>query len=63
MKAGNELHITEDGGFVRNRKSGKTVRLVERCGVYFFKLSLLPPDQQKQSDPDNKPTSGFGRPA
>ena len=63
VKAGNELHITEEGGYIKNRRSGKTVQLVERCGVYFFKLCLLPPDQLTQSDPANKPISGFGRQA
>ena len=62
IKAGNDLFITEDGGTIKNRKTGRVIKLHERCGVYFFKMSLLPPDQQKQNDEPPK-TKGFGRQA
>ena len=45
---GNELRIKKGGGTVTNMKSGKVVILHEREGVYFFKMSLLPPQLQQR---------------
>ena len=45
---GNELRIKEGGGTVENMKSGKVVILQEREGVYFLKMSLLPPQLQQR---------------
>ena len=58
VKAGNDLCIQPEGGWIKNRKTGKVIKLIERHGVYFFKLQLLPPSQQKQQT-----DQGFGRPA
>ena len=59
IKAGNSLFITDGGGYIKNKATGKKIILHERCGVYFFKLRLLPPAQQQQSDR----ASGFTRQA
>ena len=59
IKAGNDLHITLEGGYIENRQSGRRILLHERCGVYFFKLQLLPPHLQEQ---ENR-KSGFARQA
>ena len=68
IKKGNDLSITPDGGTIRNRKTGKTIKLHERGGVYFFKMSFLPPHLQKQPDSGTKKIAeskavGFARPA
>ena len=62
VKAGNDLLITEEGGCITNRQTKQKILLHERCGVYFFKMKLLPPDQQPQKG-DKLATSGFGRQA
>ena len=66
IKRGNDLHITPHGGVIRNRVSGKTIKLHERGGVYFFKMKLLPPhlqvDTGNAAPPKNRST-GFARPA
>ena len=46
---GNDLMITPDGAKIRCRKTGHEIKLHERKGVYFFKMSLLPPDQQPKN--------------
>lgn len=43
---GNDLLISIDGASITNRETGRKVKLHERQGVYFFKMSLLPPSQQ-----------------
>ena len=68
---GNELRIKKGGGTVTNMKSGKVVILHEREGVYFFKMSLLPPQlQQRYAQLGRKPNGTvkskkmvFSRPA
>ena len=68
---GNELHIKKGGGTITNVKSGKVVNLHEREGVYFFKMSLLPPQvQERYAQLSRKPKhtaknkqSVFSRPA
>ena len=67
IKKGNDLYITPEGGTIRNRRTGKTIHLHERGGVYFFKMCFLPPHQQPQPDSakngrKNK-ALGFARPA
>ena len=61
VKSGNELVINEEGGAITNKNTGKIVRLVERQGVYFFRISLKPPHEQVQDDRSRTP--GFARPA
>ena len=65
VKKGNDLHITAEGGVIRNRRTGKTIQLHERGGVYFFKMAFLPLKDQpcpKRSAPKPR-ASGFARPA
>jgi hypothetical protein len=57
IKAGNDLHITDGGGYIENKTNGRRIELKERCGVYFFKVQLLPPDLQEQGSH----RSGFTR--
>ena len=57
VKCGNDLMITDYGGIIRNRRTKKIIRLHERQGLYFFKMKLLPPNEQIQ-----KPNNGNGRP-
>ena len=61
VKKGNTLTISEDGGTITNRATGKVVRLHERQGVYFFKMKLLPTQSQSRYTHPSK--SGFIRPA
>ena len=61
VKKGNTLTISEDGGAITNRATGKVVRLHERQGVYFFKMKLLPAQSQSRYTHPSK--SGFIRPA
>ena len=61
VKKGNTLMISEDGGTITKRKTGKVVRLHERQGVYFFKMKLLPAHSQSRYTHRSK--SGFIRPA
>lgn len=64
VKQGNDLIITEDGGIIRNRRTKKVIRLHERQGLYFFKMKLLPPQEQVQKpDSSQMRASGFGRQA
>ena len=69
VKKGNDLHITPEGGVIRNRKTGDTIQLHERGGVYFFKMKFLPVSEQTQPnngkvDKSHKNRSlGFPRPA
>ena len=64
VKKGNDLHITEGGGVIRNRKSGKTIKLHERGGVYFFKMRFLPAALQPGAPgPTASLSPGFPRPA
>ena len=58
VKAGNVLHIAEDGGHIYNRRTKQKIELHERCGVYFFKFQLFDPVDQTQ-----KRASDFHRPA
>ena len=58
VKAGNILHITEDGGYILNRRTKQRIELHERAGVYFFKFQLHDPVDQVQ-----KTVSDFHRPA
>ena len=66
IKRGKDLHITPHGGVIRNRLTGKTIKLHERGGVCFFKVKFLPPHLQAYrgaiASPKNRPT-GFARPA
>lgn len=62
VKAGNDLLITEEGGCITNRLTKQKIILHERCGVYFFKMKLLPPDQQPQRG-EKSSGSSFGRQA
>ena len=62
VKQGDDLIITEDGGIIRNRRTKKVIRLHERQGLYFFKMKLLPPQEQVQK-PNLARASGFGRQA
>ena len=59
IKKGNDLRITQEGGTITHRKTGKVIRLHERQGVYFFKMRMLSPHKQVQYQ--SKP-SGFARP-
>ena len=61
VKKGYTLTISEDGGTITNRNTGKLVRLHERQGVYFLKMKLLP--AHSQSRHTNPSKSGFIRPA
>ena len=69
IKKGNDLHISPEGGTIRNRKSGRTLRLHERGGVYFFKMKFLPPHMQRPAPNDvqgpdlGSRAMGFHRPA
>ena len=67
IKKGNDLHITPEGGFIRNRKTGEKINLHERGGVYFFKMKFLPPSDQPQpvveSQIRKNRSLGFARPA
>ena len=69
IKKGNDLYITPSGGTIRNRKTGDTIRLHERGGVYFFKMNFLPPHLQPQppthgaSKGLKNKALGFARPA
>ena len=67
IKKGNDLYITEGGGVIRNRRNGKTIKLHERGGVYFFKMRFLPPNLQPASldgmSNTNDRSLGFARPA
>ena len=49
-KGGSDIFITEDGGIMRNRVSGRSVRIYDRGGVYFFKFKpeLKPQGFQRQ---------------
>ena len=62
VKQGNDLIITEDGGIIRNRRTKKVIRLHERQGLHFFKMKLLPPQEQVQKT-DQARASSFGRQA
>ena len=67
IKKGNDLYITPSGGTIKNRKTGKTIKLHERGGVYFFKMTFLPPHLQPCSNDQDKGRKnmslGFARPA
>ena len=69
VKKGNDFHIISEGGIIRNKKTGGTIKLHERGGVYFFKMKFLPPSEQIQPnngkvDKSRKNRSlGFPRPA
>ena len=62
VKAGNDLLITEEGGCITNRLTKQKIILHERCGVYFFKMTLLSPSQQPQKGSKSS-TAGFHRQA
>ena len=67
IKKGNDLHITQEGGFIRNRKTDEKISLHERGGVYFFKMKFHPPPNRPQLVNDTKIRKnralGFARPA
>ena len=67
IKKGNDPYITPSGGTIKNRKTGKTIKLHERGGVYFFKMTFLPPHLQPCSNDQDKGRKnmslGFARPA
>ena len=52
IKKGNELDITPNGGTIRTRKTGETIRLHKRDGVYIFKMSFSLPHRQHQPSND-----------
>ena len=53
-KNGNDVFITEGGGFMKNRRTGRIVQLYDRSGVLFFKFK---PDIELTRQPDQV----FGR--
>ena len=67
IKKGNGLHITQEGGFIRNRKTGEKISPHERGGVYFFKMKFHPPPNRPPLVNDTKIRKnralGFARPA
>ena len=52
LTAGNTVMFHEDGGDMRNRQSGKTIRIYEIEGVYYIKMKVgdLPNDQPTACD-------------
>ena len=52
-KYGCNVLITEDGGIMTNRHTGRVTRIYDRGGVYFFKF--------KPTAPGKKADQGFGR--
>ena len=43
-KDGFDVFLTDDGAIMRNRESGKLVKLYDRGGVYFAKFKTKLPD-------------------
>jgi hypothetical protein len=60
---GSRLLIQKGGGTLTHLKTNTVIRLHERMGVYFFKMQVLPTQQQKRYQGTSaKPTPGFSRP-
>ena len=52
VRAGNDVSFTEDGGEMRNRRTGKVIQIHQVDGVYFVKMKVKPPptDQARAED-------------
>ena len=44
VKNDHDVVFEDHGGSIRNRKTGKTIRLFEHEGVYFVKFKVKDPD-------------------
>ena len=58
---GSDMFLTKGGGWLKHKKSGTSIRLHERLGVYFFKMKFLNYNEQLKYQPDS--SSPFTRPA
>ena len=54
VKSGKDVRFFEGGGELKDRATGKTIRIYEIDGTYFMKL--------KVHDPEPEPESPFGQP-
>ena len=46
VRNGNHVRMQRGGGYIKNKKTGKRLYVVEKQGVYFIKLKILEPDQE-----------------
>ena len=45
VRKGNKVIFEDEGGYILNVKTGKRLNFVEKHGVYFIKIMVLPPDE------------------
>jgi hypothetical protein len=50
VKQNNDVIFRDVGGVIRNRATGKEIKIVERDGVYFIKMLIKPPTGDKSID-------------
>ena len=56
-KKGNIVKFKDGGGYIMNIATKKKLRLIERNGIYFIKIQIVPP-----TDIEENQGSGFSRP-
>ena len=59
VKRNNEVKFKKDGGFIRNRDTGRLLKFYEHEGVYFLKLKVLDPSSINMFSGGNEQV--FGR--
>ena len=59
VKRNNEVKFKKDGGFIRNRDTGRLLKFHEHEGVYFLKLKVLDPSSINMFSDGNEQV--FGR--
>ena len=59
VKRNNEVKFKNDGGFIRNRDTGRLLKLHEHEGVYFLTLKVLDPSSLVLLSDENEQV--FGR--
>ena len=58
---GSDMWLTQGGGWLKHRRTGTTIKLYERLGVYFFKMQFLSLKEQLRYQPGR--SSPFQSPA
>ena len=59
VKRNNEVKFKKNGGFIRNRDTGRLLKFHEHEGVYFLKLKVLDPSSLNLLSDGNEQV--FGR--
>ena len=61
VRKGNFVTFRDGGGYIKNAKTGRRMRFVERQGVYFTKVRVGDPSPGDGVD-GQKPAAGFSWP-